>query len=843
MKNRIRILALALVVLMCVSALPMTAAAYGSGDAKLIITHINESPSREGSAVIVSGGVYSQLGTLGTFAWWRVAIFDWDAEAKVYKVTAVYQNSNNSDKSTVKIPSTGFAYGICIGNDYSASGGINYKTQNVIDSCNYVTTGNMPVGTTAYLYNVDLSNGIVKNNGKNWYASDYASESYIKIGTPVEGETAYDPENPTILGYEIVPTAINKVTYASGECSIFTPGYGTYVGFSSGKYEWWTAVVFEWNDSAEGGSCYTVSSVSRAVSNSAPKQPIIPENGFAIVNCSANTDAMSNIRVGAQCWLYDINPEAGTLGNSPKICVSVPDETRSAFTPTYTDPRLTSPEVNEINADGYINTLASGTTVTWDAISGATEYVVAINDGNVNPDGTLLVLPTVVTTNSYAIPSSILSTGNAYTLWVYAVGTGYTASMTSHYTVKCVSASALNTSLKNKTIIAFGDSLTARTGYVNMLYGYLGTEVVNAGVGGNNTVHAKARFETDVLALDPDIVIICFGMNDQAAYVSSGKPIIDLATYRSNLEYFASTLQAAGTDVVFMTPNPVYTATGYYVKGGYGLDYGYGHMDLFCNAMREVAAEYGCGLIDINYECSFENMASFMAYGDGIHQSTAGHQRYAELISDYLFAAYDDTEKAVMTVTAKDSEGNTVKTYTYTGHVGAHITIATPEIEGYVTSDEDIKTTFADGASFSFTYSLQGLTPVSGSKYTVDEEKGYILGVAEKTLASAFNASFTVSVSALGADGNAIAGTKYVVNGATVKSGSKTYTVIIAGDVNGDGMTNSVDYLMLKRSVLGTYTLAGAGKAAGAITDGVTIIPADYIKLKRHVLGTYNLYA
>ena len=38
--------------------------------------------------------------------------------------------------------------------------------------------------------------------------------------------------------------------------------------------------------------------------------------------------------------------------------------------------------------------------------------------------------------------------------------------------------------------------------------------VINAGVSGDTTVNALARFEKEVLAHDPDIVIICLGAND-----------------------------------------------------------------------------------------------------------------------------------------------------------------------------------------------------------------------------------------------------------------------------------------------------------------------------------------
>src|SRR5690606_6751766 len=78
------------------------------------------------------------------------------------------------------------------------------------------------------------------------------------------------------------------------------------------------------------------------------------------------------------------------------------------------------------------------------------------------------------------------------------------------------------------TVVAFGDSTTAPRdlggGKALVVYADLLRErlpaagqpatVVNAGVGGNSTTDARARFERDVLAHDPDLAIIQFGLND-----------------------------------------------------------------------------------------------------------------------------------------------------------------------------------------------------------------------------------------------------------------------------------------------------------------------------------------
>ena len=61
-----------------------------------------------------------------------------------------------------------------------------------------------------------------------------------------------------------------------------------------------------------------------------------------------------------------------------------------------------------------------------------------------------------------------------------------------------------------RVVVTFGDSTTAARGelkvYSQVLADELeGIKVINAGVGGDNTDHARARFEKDVRAHHPDV--------------------------------------------------------------------------------------------------------------------------------------------------------------------------------------------------------------------------------------------------------------------------------------------------------------------------------------------------
>ena len=61
------------------------------------------------------------------------------------------------------------------------------------------------------------------------------------------------------------------------------------------------------------------------------------------------------------------------------------------------------------------------------------------------------------------------------------------------------------------------------------------------------------------------------------------------------------------------------------------------------------------------------------------------------------------------------------------------------------------------------------------------------------------------------------------------------------GDVNGDTNIDATDYLMVKRSVLGTYDLTDGQRSAADVSANGEVDTADYLMIKRHVLGSYTI--
>ena len=91
---------------------------------------------------------------------------------------------------------------------------------------------------------------------------------------------------------------------------------------------------------------------------------------------------------------------------------------------------------------------------------------------------------------------------------------------------------------------------------LRFLYPRAQVSVINAGVSGNAAIDGYARLERDVLRFNPDLTVVSFGLNDACDTVHADA----LESYLKHLGLIFDKLQAAGSEVVFLTQN--YMATG-----------------------------------------------------------------------------------------------------------------------------------------------------------------------------------------------------------------------------------------------------------------------------------------
>ncbi len=77
----------------------------------------------------------------------------------------------------------------------------------------------------------------------------------------------------------------------------------------------------------------------------------------------------------------------------------------------------------------------------------------------------------------------------------------------------------------------------------------------------------------------------------------------------------------------------------------------------------------------------------------------------------------------------------------------------------------------------------------------------------------------------------------------TLTSGSetKTYNVVIYGDVNGDGSIKATDYVKIKNHIMGTGSLSGAYKQAADVNKDGSIKATDYVTIKNSIMGNYKI--
>ena len=80
-----------------------------------------------------------------------------------------------------------------------------------------------------------------------------------------------------------------------------------------------------------------------------------------------------------------------------------------------------------------------------------------------------------------------------------------------------------------------------------------------------------------------------------------------------------------------------------------------------------------------------------------------------------------------------------------------------------------------------------------------------------------------------------------IATGSEISYKNEKLTVVIYGDITGDGIINSADLLKMRQHLLGTINLNGPYKEAASIVNKTTINSADLLKLRQHLLGTNTI--
>lgn len=138
--------------------------------------------------------------------------------------------------------------------------------------------------------------------------------------------------------------------------------------------------------------------------------------------------------------------------------------------------------------------------------------------------------------------------------------------------------------------------------------------------------------------------------------------------------------------------------------------------------------------------------------------------------------------------------------------------------------------------------------PVSAESDTVDFKlelnAGKIYGAALKTPVSVIYAMLSrYQAKIYDGDSNLLPADSqvYFGTGFRVKLDKAVYTAVVMGDINGDGELTATDYVQIKRTCLGTFSVSNSAKEASGMERGGELRPIHYVMIKRAYFNTYEI--
>ena len=204
-------------------------------------------------------------------------------------------------------------------------------------------------------------------------------------------------------------------------------------------------------------------------------------------------------------------------------------------------------------------------------------------------------------------------------------------------------------------IVAFGDSVTHGNfeadvfDYESVYWNRLRKKILNirslvpvnvidAGIAGITAKDSLARMDRQVFSHQPDLVIICFGLNDVCG---------TLEDYLNALEEMFARCIANKTEVIFMTPNMMNTYVAEDTLDRY-LDFAVltadyqnsGKMDLFMKSAKELASRMGITVCDCYQQwkdLSLTQDTTLLLSNRINHPTREMHELFADSLFKILF--------------------------------------------------------------------------------------------------------------------------------------------------------------------------------------------------------------
>lgn len=199
---------------------------------------------------------------------------------------------------------------------------------------------------------------------------------------------------------------------------------------------------------------------------------------------------------------------------------------------------------------------------------------------------------------------------------------------------------------KTTRIIFFGDSITQAgvqpQGYITKIGEALLAkgiasqyELTGAGIGGNKVYDLYLRMDDDVLAKNPDVVVIWVGVNDVWHKATSGTGT-DADKFEKFYIAIINKLQAKKIRVILCTPSTIGEKSDFTNQQD-------GDLNKYAQIIRDLAKNYHCGLLDLRdifHSYELKNNPSNKDRGiltvDGVHLNELGNQLVADKMLEVL---------------------------------------------------------------------------------------------------------------------------------------------------------------------------------------------------------------
>ncbi|MBR3917904.1 MAG: SGNH/GDSL hydrolase family protein [Clostridia bacterium] len=181
--------------------------------------------------------------------------------------------------------------------------------------------------------------------------------------------------------------------------------------------------------------------------------------------------------------------------------------------------------------------------------------------------------------------------------------------------------------------IGEGLSENVGRGYVRLVESFLSayypeilTRVTNAGISGNTSRDLLARFDRDVVSLNPDWVSVCIGINDvwrqfDCPAIPDGHVMPE--EYRNNVEEMILKVKDKVKGIFILSP--------YYIESNHD-DFMRKRMNEYVEISKELAEKHGCRFVD--FQKVFEDYckirhSAYLAW-DRVHPNQVGSMLMAK---------------------------------------------------------------------------------------------------------------------------------------------------------------------------------------------------------------------